>query len=76
MHWLVSHLIYLIYLSLTKNIMEQNFHSSAILLLYKQARSQGVHSGAVLPNFLCPQNIIVPTKFFLNIIVKTKIFSP
>jgi len=58
MHWFVSHLIYL---SLTKNIMQQYFHASAKLLLYRQARSQVGHSGAMLPNF------IVPTKFVLKI---------
>ena len=59
MHWFVSHLIYL---SLTKNVMQHNVHRSAILLLYKQTRSQGRHSGAVLPNFLCPQKLYCAQK--------------
>jgi len=67
MHWFVSHVIYL---SLTKNIMQQYFHPSAKLLLYRQARSQGEHSGAVLPNY------IVPRKFCFKHIVKSKILSP
>jgi len=67
MHWFVSHLIYL---SLTKNIIQQYFHPSAKLLLYRQAHSQGVHSGAVLPDY------ILPRKTCLKHIVKTKILSP
>jgi len=51
--WFVSHLIYL---SLTINIMQQYFHPSAKMLLYRQARCQGGHSGAVLPNlFVSPK---------------------
>jgi len=72
MHWFVSHLIYV---RLTKNIMQQCFHPSAKRLLYKQARSQGGHSGTVLPNFLWPQNFIVPIKSCFKHITKTKIFS-
>ena len=52
------------------------FHPSAKLLLYRQARSQGGHSGAVLPNFLCPQNFIVPRKICFKHKVKAKILSP
>jgi len=36
------------------------FHPSAKILLYGQARSQGRHWGAVLSNFLRPQNFLVP----------------
>ena len=39
--------------------MQQYFHPSAKLLLYKQARNQGGHSGAVLPNFLWPEKIVL-----------------
>jgi len=67
MHWFASHLIYL---SLIKNIMQLYFHPSAKLLLYRQARSQGGHSRAVLPNY------IVPRKIYFKHIVKTKILSP
>jgi len=50
--------------------MLQYFHPSAKLLLYRQARSQGGPSGAVLPNF------IVHRKICSKHIVKTKILSP
>jgi len=56
--------------------MQPYFHPSAKILLYKQARSQGGHLGAVFPNFLWPQNLIVARKFCFKHIVKTKIFSP
>jgi len=68
--WIVSHLIYF---SLTKKIMLQYFRPSAKLLLYRQARSQGGPSGAVLPNFIvqrkiCSKHIVktnlVPAKMY------------
>jgi len=37
--------------------MLQYVRPSAKLLLYRQARSQGGHSGAVLPNFIVHRNI-------------------
>jgi len=48
----------------------QYFHPNAKLLLSRQARGQGEHSGAVLPNH------IVPRKICFKHIVKTKVLSP
>ena len=64
MHWFVGHLIYL---SLTKNIMQQYFHPSAKILFYRQARSQAGQSGAVLPNFYAPKIFLCPEKFVSNV---------
>jgi len=49
--------------------MQQYFHPSAKLLVYRQARSQGGHSGAMLSNYIVPKN------FCFKHIVKTKILS-
>jgi len=52
-----------------QKILQQYFHPSAKFLLYKQARNQGGHLGAVLPNIIVPRKICLLT-------VKTKIFFP